>query len=57
MMGLQRLASRAAANPLLRRVLRNSGYLSANGLATAGSIAGAQAARRSAPKVWELSAW
>jgi O-antigen/teichoic acid export membrane protein len=47
MMGLQRLASRAAANPLLRRVLRNSGYLlSANGLATAGSmLQGALAAR------------
>ena len=39
--------SRAAANPLLRRMLRNSGYLlSANGLATAGSmLQGALAAR------------
>jgi O-antigen/teichoic acid export membrane protein len=47
MMGLYRLASRAAANPLFRRVLRNSGYLlSANGLATAGSmLQGALAAR------------
>lgn len=41
------LISRAAANPLFRRVLRNSGYLvSANGLATAGSmLQGALAAR------------
>jgi O-antigen/teichoic acid export membrane protein len=41
------LLSRAAANPLLRRVLRNSGYLlSANGLATGASmLQGALAAR------------
>jgi O-antigen/teichoic acid export membrane protein len=46
-MFLKRMASRAAANPILRRVLRNSGYLlSANGLATAGSmLQGALAAR------------
>ncbi len=44
---LRQLISRAAANPLLRRMLRNSGYLlSANGLATAGSmLQGALAAR------------
>lgn len=44
---LQRLVARAAANPLLRRMLRNSGYLlSANGLAMAGSmVQGALAAR------------
>jgi O-antigen/teichoic acid export membrane protein len=43
----KRLISRAAANPLLRRVLRNSGYLlSANALAMAGSmLQGALAAR------------
>jgi len=41
------LLSRAGANPILRRVLRNSGYLlSANGLAMAGSmLQGALAAR------------
>ena len=46
-MSLKRMTSRAAANPLLRRMLRNSGYLlSANGLATAGSmLQGALAAR------------
>jgi O-antigen/teichoic acid export membrane protein len=44
---IQRLIALAAANPILRRVLRNSGYLlSANGLATAGSmLQGALAAR------------
>jgi len=44
---LKDLASRAAANPLLRRVLRNSGYLlSANVLATGASmLQGALAAR------------
>ena len=46
-MFLKRMTSRVAANPLLRRMLRNSGYLlSANGLATGGSmLQGALAAR------------
>src|SRR3990172_1913929 len=46
-MFLKRMTSRVAANPLLRRMLRNSGYLlSASGLATGGSmLQGALAAR------------
>src|SRR3972149_633335 len=46
-MTLRGIVSRAADNPLLRRMLRNSGYLlSANSLATAGSmLQGALAAR------------
>src|SRR3989337_3115988 len=46
-MTLRGIVSRAADNPLFRRVLRNSGYLlSANSLATAGSmLQGALAAR------------
>ena len=46
-MFLKRMTSLVAANPLLRRMLRNSGYLlSANGLATGGSmLQGALAAR------------
>src|SRR3990172_2684427 len=46
-MFFRNLTTRAAANPLFRRVLRNSGYLlSANALAMAGSmLQGALAAR------------